>query len=156
VTADLEWGNYLTYDRSTDRREIELMEKEGPAAPTAAQIFGSTSDGGWRLSEFCEVMCRGCVHESPKRRAAGDGGGAGCEIADRAYGDPYGAPMPEWSLDGVWLPHMTDGDDAFNPRDPWPVCMAYERRPPRKPPRPRELPGQMDLFQILAEDDAGT
>ena len=119
---------------------------------TAAGIFGGNSDGGVRLYEWLEVMCRGCTHESVKRRNDGDGGGAGCGIADRACGDPYGAPVPEWAErgDGEPLPPHTAGDDGLDPRDPWPVCTSWEPRKTRADKGlrrgPQALAGQEALF----------
>ena len=93
---------------------------------TAADLFGSNSEGGMRLSEWLDAMCAGCRHESARERREGSGGGYGCELVARAIGDPYGADMPEWSPDATpYPPHCAE---EFSDGNPWPVCLAYERR----------------------------
>lgn len=96
---------------------------------TAAGLFGSNSDGGMRLSEWLDVMCAGCKHESARHRKEGEGGGWGCALVSRAISDPHDADMPEWSPDATpYPPHCAE---AFGDGNPWPVCLSYEPRKTR-------------------------
>lgn len=113
---------------------------------TPVDLFGGNSDGGMRMWEWLEVMCKGCKHESVKAREDGTGPGVGCRIADGACFDPYKFEVPEWSPDAVRPERLAELGD-----NPWPVCMAYEPRAERsdkglrRGPRPAE--GQGELFE---------
>ncbi len=43
------------------------MSAEEPV--TASSLFGSNSDGGMRMWDWLEVMCKGCKRESVKARS---------------------------------------------------------------------------------------
>jgi hypothetical protein len=115
---------------------------------TSAALFGSSSDGGMALSEWLDVMCLGCKHESVKDRE-GIGGGCGCELVSRAICDPYTADMPEWAEDASPVPERF-GELG---RGPWPVCMSYEPRKTRSDKGVRRGPkvhGMEPLFGVTA------
>ena len=114
---------------------------------TAVDLFGGNSDGGMRMSEWLEVMCLGCRHESVKYRTQGAGGGFGCELPERAICHPYTAEMPEWSVDASPRPErlakLGDG--------PWPVCLNWEPRTKRSDAGVRRGPrvsGMEPLFEM--------
>jgi hypothetical protein len=92
-------------------------------------LFGSNSDGGVRLSEWLDTMCKGCRHESARERREGNGGGYGCDLVSRAICDPYEAGMPEWSPDATYPAHCAE---EFSDGGPWPVCLSYEPRTKRR------------------------
>ena len=116
---------------------------------TAADLFGSNSDGGVALSEWLDVMCLGCRHESVKDRKDGIGGGSRCELVSRAICDPYTADIPEWAADASPVPErFADLDGA-----PWPVCMSWEPRTTRSDRGVRRGPkvsGMEPLFDLGA------
>lgn len=112
---------------------------------TASGIFGSNSDGGIRMTEWLDVMCRGCRHERVSDRKEGIGGGCGCELVSRAICDPYSAPMPEWTRDAEWPERFAD----LNQPNPWPVCTAWEPRKKRSDAgKPRRARGMEPMFEI--------
>ena len=112
---------------------------------TAAGIFGGNSDGGMRMTEWLDVMCRGCKHERVSDRKAGIGGGCGCEPVTRAICDPYTAPMPEWTRDAEWPERFAELDQP----NPWPVCTGWEPRKKRSDAgRPRRARGMEPMFEI--------
>jgi hypothetical protein len=92
---------------------------------TSSDLFGGNSDGGMRLSEWLEVMCKGCV--SNHGRGEPGMAGLGCDLVSRAIGDPYDAGMPEWSTDASpWPQRFAELGDG-----PWPTCLAYRPRKKR-------------------------
>jgi hypothetical protein len=120
--------------------------EETPSASTPVDLFGSNSDGGIRMSEWLDVMCKGCKHESVQDRKH-IGGGCGCELVSRAICDPNKAQMPEWMV----LDPVPEGlTDALG-KGPWPVCGAYEKRTTRSDKGlrrgPRKHEGQALLFE---------
>jgi hypothetical protein len=122
---------------------------------TVIDLFGATSDGNMRMEEWLNVMCRGCVND--RGRKDSHMGGMSCELPARAYTDPYGANMPEWSQDAPWPQRLAAGLDAagLDMRNPWPVCMAYRPRKRRSDTGRRRVPsGQDALFGSLGEHDA--
>jgi hypothetical protein len=112
---------------------------------TVTGLFGGNSEGYCRMEEWLAVMCLGCRHERVSDRAAGIGGGSGCELVSRAVADPYGAEMPEWSRDAAPKP----GRLAELGPGPWPACMSHEARKKRSDAGSRRAPKDMEpLFEL--------
>ena len=124
-----------------------MSESDREPENTAVDLFGGNSDGGMRMTEWLEVMCLGCRHESVRARKEGCGGGIGCELPSRAICDPYTAEMPEWSPDASPRPERLAG----LPEGPWPVCLSWEPRAKRSDAGKRRGPkvaGMEPLFDL--------